>query len=249
MIYIKKGTSPKGMEEKVIEITKSDEWKNADSENASLLRSFFDQLDKQPIREALVREQHGLCAYCMKRIETDEKMNIEHYSPVKGYKDNVLDYGNMLGCCNGGSREDEKHKVLCCDAAKKSVQIMVDPRDKAMMERIRYNKKGRVYVYPEDKKLQNDIDCVLKLNGELNNDGSLKRDTSTHIVMGRRQAYRDFEVFMNVLDKKCKGNKTKIQSVVKKRIAEIERMEQYPEYAGVTLYFLRRRAYGLCDVE
>ena len=249
MIYIKKGTSPKGMDEKVIEITKSDEWKNADAENTSLLRSFFDQLDKQPIRDALVREQHGLCAYCMKRIEPNEKMNIEHYNPVKGYKEKVLNYGNMLGCCSGGSKEDAEHKVLCCDAAKKSTPITIDPRDRTMMDRIRYRRDGWIHIYPEDEKLQNDIDNVLKLNGELNKDGSLKRDTSTHIVMGRRQAYRKFVVLMEALSKKYKGNEPRIQSCVKKMIFEIEEKEQYPEFAGVTLYFLKRRLYGVCEGE
>lgn len=174
MLYIEKDTQPKGMDEMVIEITKSDEWKNATDGDTELLRSFFDRLDKQSIRKSLVREQHGLCAYCMKRIEPNEKMNIEHYRPIKGNKKLVLDYRNMLGCCKGGSDSGNFHnKVLNCDAAKRSQEITIDPMDSSMMEKVRYDKQGRVYVYPEDNK------------------------------------------------------------------------EEYPEFAGILLYFLRRRLHGV----
>lgn len=242
MLYIQKGIPPKEMTEQVIEITKSDEWKNASKEDPMLLRSFFDGLNKQPIREMLVKEQHGLCAYCMRRIETDEKMNIEHFLPIKGYKDKVLDYGNMLGCCRGDDgNEMDGSGTLCCDAAKKDRMITIDPRNQKMMEKIRYNRDGRIYVDPKDETLQHDIDHILMLNGKLNKDGSLKCDTSTHIVMGRRTAYRKYEKYMEALDKKYRGNKSKIQSSLKKRISELESREIYPEYAGVLLYFMRRR--------
>ena len=175
MLHIQKGAPPKELAEKIIEITKSDEWKKAEEDNSVLLRSFFDKLDKQSLREMLVKEQHGLCAYCMKRIEPDAKMNIEHFIPIKGHKRTVLDYKNMLGCCKGGGDEAEaKNRLLCCDAAKKDQEITIDPRDKPMMEKIRYRKDGRIYVSPEDKALQHDIDFVLMLNGKLDKDGKLK---------------------------------------------------------------------------
>ena len=244
MIYVKKELPSKEITEAIVEITKSDEWKSANENDSTLLRSFFDKLDKQPIRESLVREQHGLCAYCMKRIEPDEKMNIEHFLSVKGHKNSVLEYGNMLGCCSGGSDEEVTgQRILCCDASKKEQEITIDPREKTMMDRIRYNKDGRIYVYPEDKKLQKDIDSVLMLNGKLNDDGSLKRDTSTQIVMGRRGAYRNYENLMKTLHKKYGKNQSKIQSVIKKKITEIEEMKKYPEFAGVLLYFMRRRVH------
>lgn len=245
MLHIQKNSTSNELTERVLEITKSDDWKNADENNTTLLRSFFEKLNKQLIREGLVREQHGLCAYCMKRIEPDGSMNIEHFISVKGHKELVLDYKNMLGCCRGGSDESMSgQRVLCCDASKKEQEITIDPRDKTMMERIRYNKNGRVYVDPEDGKLQHDIDHILMLNGKLNDDGSLNRDTSTHIVMGRRSAYKSYENYVKALHKKYGDNQTKIQSVIRRRIAEIESMEMYPEFAGVLLYFLKRKVHA-----
>ena len=235
--------------ESIIEITKTDEWKNADNNDTALLRSFFDRLDKNPIRDQLVREQHGLCAYCMKRIRPDNSMAIEHFAPVSDHKDKVLDYGNMLGCCRGGSEEKIKgQKEFCCGASKKEQPITIDPRKKSLMDMIRYRKDGRIYVGSKDaelnEKLQKDIEFILMLNGRLNKDGSLKSDTSTQIVMGRRLAYRGYKSFMDALSKKYKGNESRIKVAVRKKIDEIENMEQYPEYAGVTLYFLKRRIRG-----
>ena len=64
MLYIKKGMPPKELYETKTEIEKSEEWKHADGKDTILMRSFFDMLDKQSIRNSLVREQHGLFAYC-----------------------------------------------------------------------------------------------------------------------------------------------------------------------------------------
>lgn len=240
MLYIQKGAAPTEVTRQVIEITKGDEWKNADDNNTTLVRSFFDRLDKQLIRESLIKEQHGLCAYCMKRIEADDKMNIEHFSPVKEDKENALSYKNMLGCCSGGGNEQEKHKILCCDAAKKDRKINIDPRNREMMEKISYRKDGRICVLA-DERLQYDIDHVLQLNGILDDKGNVKRDTSTQIVMGRRLAYKEYETFMNALEKKFGSNESRIKLCIKKRIEEIENTDTYPEYAGVMLYFMKRR--------
>ena len=239
MLYIQKGAAPTEVTGQVIEITKSDEWKNADDNNTALVRSFFDRLDKQMIRESLIKEQHGLCAYCMKRIEADDRMHIEHFSPIKEDKEKALTYKNMLGCCSGGGDEQEKYKVLCCDAAKKDHKINIDPRNREMMDKISYRKDGRILV--SDDALQHDIDHVLKLNGILDKNGNIKFDTATRIVEGRRGAYREYEELIKALSKKYGDNESKIIQCIKKRIDEIENMDIYPEYAGVMLYFMKRR--------
>lgn len=38
-------------------------------EGTKQLRELFDKMPKDEIRRALCKEQHGLCAYCMRRIE------------------------------------------------------------------------------------------------------------------------------------------------------------------------------------
>lgn len=59
------------------------------------------------IQTALIKRQHGLCAYCEYRIgpEGNDKfpIQIEHYETRDDCPDRELDYTNMLGCCNGGS--------------------------------------------------------------------------------------------------------------------------------------------------
>ncbi len=243
MLHIIKNEPSNEIKEMVIKITKTEEWASADEENTELLRQYFDRLNKQILRERLVKEQHGLCAYCMKRIKSaPESMNIEHFVPIKGHKDKVLEYKNMLGTCKGGSDETSStNRILCCDASKGDQMISIDPTDRDIVGKIRYNRDGRVYIYPEDPKLQYDIDHVLGLNGKLDEKGNTMEDTATRIVKGRRDAYRNYSTFISALEKKYGNNKSRINTEINKRIREIENSDEYPEYAGVTLYFLKRR--------
>lgn len=66
MIYIKKGAEPKSLKE------------YRSQPNAT----YEDFRDKDDIREALLKEQGCLCAYCMGRISKD-KMKIEHWISQK----------------------------------------------------------------------------------------------------------------------------------------------------------------------
>jgi 5-methylcytosine-specific restriction endonuclease McrA len=51
-----------------------------------------------PIREALWREQGGLCAYCMRRIEPrGDKMKIEHFVSRSLEPNRMYDWDNLLG--------------------------------------------------------------------------------------------------------------------------------------------------------
>ena len=86
LIHIRKQTTPKDVQEKCIEIKKSPKWKNVTSKDSDALRGYFDLLDKEKIREALRKEQHGLCAYCMGKLpvysEGKDSFTIEHYIPI-----------------------------------------------------------------------------------------------------------------------------------------------------------------------
>ena len=58
------------------------------------------------LREALLKEQGYLCAYCMRRIPTkdsnsDETSRIEHVKSRKNHPELQLDYSNMVICCPG----------------------------------------------------------------------------------------------------------------------------------------------------
>ena len=60
MLYIRKASVPNDVQEKSIEIKKTAEWKKVFSSDSNAIRSYFDLLDKEKIREGLRKEQHAL---------------------------------------------------------------------------------------------------------------------------------------------------------------------------------------------
>ena len=139
MLYIEKERMPAVALDKVNDIKRSHEWKSIQDGNTNAIRVQFDMLPKGQIRESLIKEQHGLCAYCMKRIHNDSKSTtIEHFIPLSKDKDKALDYSNMLAVCDGGKNTSvEGKKILCCDACKKDEDEMtINPLNKYMMDKI-----------------------------------------------------------------------------------------------------------------
>lgn len=61
------------------------------------------------LREALIRTQHGLCAYCEINIHDTSPSQVEHYLPKSKASrnepdfDRQLDFRNHLACCMGGT--------------------------------------------------------------------------------------------------------------------------------------------------
>lgn len=85
--------------------------------------------------ESLVREQHGICAYCMRRIETGSKSSIEHVIPqsdADGVKHPVesLDYNNMLAVCKFND------VTLTCDSSRHNTPMKVNPLVRQTLEGI-----------------------------------------------------------------------------------------------------------------
>lgn len=90
----------------------------------------YDNVDfpREDVYDALLKEQGGLCAYCMCRI-TKDNIQIEHWIPQNGqfYADKysqedcdrlAIDYRNMLGVCPGN--EGMPHKRTTCDEHRKN---------------------------------------------------------------------------------------------------------------------------------
>ena len=112
--------------------------------------------DKNELREALVREQRGLCCYCMGRIRSDSKsMKIEHWQSRRCYPCKQLDYSNLLGACLGGDRErkslggDEERKSSRfhhCDTYKGKKDLRWNPADSThrIETRLRYEADGSI---------------------------------------------------------------------------------------------------------
>lgn len=69
MLYIVKEGLPNDVNRKIIELRKSEEWKSVKEGDTEAIRRVFDtNFPKNDVKEILLREQHGICAYCMRRI-------------------------------------------------------------------------------------------------------------------------------------------------------------------------------------
>ena len=239
MLYIKKGFPPGALVRKVSEIKSSPEWKEIKEGNTKAIRSAFDKLPKENIRKKLLEEQHYLCAYCMRKIRNDGlKTTIEHWQPLSKDKDQALDYGNMLAVCDGGRAWAGKGKrILCCDACKADEkELVISPLNKEHIDKIAYDKDGFIKTEPVDKKLDEDMNHVLCLNG-IWKKGQFISDTSSGLVKGRKDTYLRYKKFIKKLDHDGKCTSARI----KKKMEEIEHAEQRIEYAGVLLYFLNKK--------
>lgn len=238
MLYIKKEGLCAELEQKIIEIRKSDIWNNIDQKDTKSIRNIFDNVfPKDNVKEILIREQKGICAYCMKRIRMDSHSRVEHWIPLSANKESAIDYNNLFGVCDGGEKiiAQEGH-IVCCDANKKEMAITTNPLNEVQMKKIAYKPDGTIYTQPEDKVMEKDINEILLLNGIRKADGSV-RDTSTEILKGRRDAYDRARQMMDNLNRR--GKCTSIS--VKKIIDNLQNKEELEEFVGVKLYYFYKK--------
>ena len=233
MLYIRK-SQPSQEAANEISRVKRDQKALLDKRDPQSVRTAFDCLDKAIIRKNLIKEQHGLCGYCMRRIEDSSYTTIDHWEPIEKNVDGALYYGNMIGVCNGGRKVkksdlEDGRRILCCDAAKGEQGITISPYIEIHMDKIRYHEDGTMYTYPRDETLERDINDILHLNGKNG------LDTSTRLLHGRRETYRSYFNEM-----KRQGDNIS-RSYIEKRIKNIESKKLYPEFAGVILYLLKRK--------
>lgn len=238
MVYIEKEGLSDALNQKIIEIRKSDAWKHVEEDNAESIRQVFDnEFPKSEIKTVLIREQRGLCAYCMRRIRMDSHSRIEHFIPLSADKEKAIDYGNMLGVCDGGEKTmGQPGHILCCDAHKKETEISTSPLNKLQMDKIAYKPDGRIFTEPKDVVMEEDINETLLLNGVRKPDGSV-RDTSTEILKGRRDAYDRARRMMENLNKSGKCT----SAAVKKIMDNLLDQEEREEYVGVKLYYFGKK--------
>lgn len=243
MLYIKKGFPPAQMIREVIQIKSTPEWKKIKEGDTKAIRAKFDELSKEPIRESLLKEQGEICAYCMRRIKNSGKTTtIEHLIPLSRDKEKALDYRNMLAVCDGGTNSTlPGRKILCCDAKKEDEEALtLSPFNEYQMDKIAYDTQGFIKTNPEDIDMERDLNEVLGLNGLWKNERFIA-DTATNLVKGRQNAYERYRRYVRKLNKKGKCTSARI----KKKIDEIEQEEQKREYAGVLLYFLKKKYHSL----
>lgn len=248
MLYIEKKEEPRVMRTKVAQIKSSPEWKRIEVGDTYALRKKFDELPKAEVRQALLEEQHYLCAYCMKRIGNEElHTTIEHWLPLSKDKDNALSYRNFLAVCKGGAdvSGNTKGRILCCDASKDDREIRIDPLDQEMMSHIVYDNEGGIVFKPKSpsgrwmtddiKRINADINDVLCLNGRVNKYGS-RDDTTTCVVKGRKDAWDAGKQIIERLKRKESYSVGRI----KKEIAHLQEAPEREPFVAVTIYYLQR---------
>ena len=238
MRYIEKKASPAAYQHAVSAIKGDPTWRTIRCGDTQAIRTQFDRLPKSEIRDALLTEQHYLCAYCMKRIRNEElHMSIEHWFPLSQDKELALDYKNFLGVCKGGTDvEGPRNRVLCCDASKgDTTNLTVNPLDKDMMQHIAFRKDGSIYCLPSAgsnvELINRDLNEILQLNGKAG------QDTATELLKGRRDAYKQAQKIITRLA--GQGQLTSTQ--ISKKIQKIVCQDKYPEFAGTILFFLERK--------
>lgn len=112
---------------------------------------------KASIREALSREQHGVCCYCYGPVEPGSR--IEHIAART--PENILEWDNLALSCYGGEGSDEHH----CDKKKGSRRLkVIHPHRAPVLFATRVDLRGRLKGYPSNEALRQDVEDTLNLN-------------------------------------------------------------------------------------
>jgi uncharacterized protein (TIGR02646 family) len=121
---------------------------------------------KAELRAALVRDQHGLCCFCMGRVEATVapviKVKVAHWMPQRVDKTRDLDWSNLLAACTGneGASYDKQH----CDTRQGNEVLRISPCDETHVASLSYSARGEILTSRDD--LREDVEKKLNLNHE-----------------------------------------------------------------------------------
>lgn len=206
MIFIKKGNVPN-----IFSDTKR-KYENYDNLRES---------SKNVLKEYLIKEQGGLCAYCMTRINLNNS-TIEHYIPRNGINGDMsksLDYDNLFAVCMNERNSGEKSRH--CDVSKGDNLITIDPRKESDILQIKYKRDGE--IYSDNGDFENDLNNTLNLN-------------VTTLRKNRRSALDSALKSMARINKN-----TWKEEYVKKHLKALEQRAEKTEYIGIIVYELSKR--------
>jgi uncharacterized protein (TIGR02646 family) len=173
---------------------------------------------KEAVRNALLDEQGHLCCYCLRRIN---KLEIEHIQSQKNYPEKDLEYTNLIASC---VRDASQDKILHCNAAKGSTEIVLNPTDENLMKSTYFTADG--YVHTKQTELQQELDIVLNLN-------------NYRLTQERKNLYQ--LVFDEI--HRLFPNKTVSKAFLEKRIKDFseKKNEKYEQHCQVAIYFLAKK--------
>ena len=187
----------------------------------------FNSADKTALRKSLLQEQGYLCAYCMRRIRDDGKtpIRIEHYEARN--PENTFDYKNLLAVCSGGERKNEKNdpERYTCDKKKQNGKLTIDPQNKADMETISYDLRGR--IISNNKQFQKELDEVLNLN-----------DSNGYLIRNRAAAISPIRTKLS----KCGPGQDVLLMLNKwkEKFSKKNDSGEYEEYVGIIRWYIER---------
>lgn len=169
-----------------------------------------------PLKEALLKEQGYLCAYCMDRIE-ERTMKVEHLACRSQHPDKQLDYSNLLACCQGGEGTNERHY----DTSKGNKEISFSPLREECITSLSYSNQG--VVSSDHPVWEKEINEVLNLN--------------TPILKDNRR-----EVLRSLLDQlKGRGYKRSTLSKLLAIYQEYDADGKRKPFCGIAICFLKKR--------
>lgn len=179
--------------------------------------------DKDTLRKHLVKEQRGLCCYCMSRIRPEAgAMKIAHWHARRRHPTEQLDYGNLLGACMGGEGQPASRQH--CDTSQADRDISRHPadRDHFIEDLVHYHGDGEIGAL--DQLFDRELREVLNLN-------------TAFLVRHRKMI---LEGFKDTLRKRGSLEVVTIERLLRKWNGESGSGELEP-YCGVVVYWLRKR--------
>lgn len=178
------------------------------------------------LREALYKEQGGICAYCMRRLDNELNESIttnriEHIKCREKHEDLKLVYTNMVMCCNGLiERNKVSHSI--CDRKKENNNIQISPLDPRFIASLSYNPtKG--LICSTEVEWQKEMDNILNLNDE-------------YLALNRIAAKKAINQLL--------GPKQWKVSQIRKKIEEYENRNPdglYKPFCGMIAWYLKKK--------
>ena len=205
-------------------ITKGDEPASLVKHRATAHADYENYPDKDTLRSHLVREQRGLCCYCLSRIRpTADTMKIEHWHGQDEFSGEQLDYSNLLGACLGDPRQPDA--LQHCDTRKRNRLLTKNPANPAQRieNLVRYEGDGR--IVSDDTAFNGELETVLNLN--------------TAFLKNNRKATLD--AFRLMLEKRGGGlQRITLEKWLRDWNGESQTSELQP-FCMVVVYWLRKR--------
>lgn len=220
MIEIKKGKEPKEL------------LKYRKQENASYASMPSDV--KKKVVENLLLEQGHLCAYCMRRIEAEDKKHrttIEHCTPQAATtEEERLNYKNMVAVC-WGNRDAHSNEDKCCDARRGSLKSkeqemkVLDVFRGSTLTEIKYSADGT--IFSDNPYVDEDLNKRLNLNCKAL---GLKENRKKALAAVQKNIYSRYE------------KKSVDLRYLQRLLAHYEKQSEYKEpYCGIILAWLNKK--------